>query len=139
MTAPRKHAEIYHAACRGAVAVAAQGTANLGNAPMSALGQKRTLGHLRAMSALPPKADIALHRSECPLCAKSRHSALQQKALLFDHLVGQDAQRLRDRQAERFRSFKIDGQVKFGRLLDRQIGGTGTFQDFINVRCGAPI
>src|SRR5215469_14009542 len=26
------------------------------------------------MSALPPKADIALHRSECPLCAKSRHS-----------------------------------------------------------------
>src|SRR6516225_8806173 len=24
------------------------------------------------MSALPPKADIALHRSECPLCAKSR-------------------------------------------------------------------
>src|SRR6516225_12421722 len=25
---------------------------------MSALGHKRTLGHLRAMSALPPKADI---------------------------------------------------------------------------------
>ena len=25
---------------------------------MSALGQKRTLGHLRLMSALPPKADI---------------------------------------------------------------------------------
>src|SRR6516164_3328400 len=25
---------------------------------MSALGQKQTLGHLRAMSALPPKADI---------------------------------------------------------------------------------
>ena len=25
---------------------------------MSALGQKRTLGHVRAMSALPPKADI---------------------------------------------------------------------------------
>jgi hypothetical protein len=27
-------------------------------AAMSALGQKRTLGHVRAMSALPPKADI---------------------------------------------------------------------------------
>jgi hypothetical protein len=25
---------------------------------MSALGQKRTLGYLQAMSALPPKADI---------------------------------------------------------------------------------
>jgi len=40
---------------------------------MSALGQKQTLGKVRPMSALPPKADIALHRSECPLCAKSRH------------------------------------------------------------------
>ena len=32
-----------------------------GNNPqdrMSALGQKQALGHLRAMSALPPKADI---------------------------------------------------------------------------------
>ena len=27
----------------------------------------------RPMSALPPKVDIALHRSECPLCAKSGH------------------------------------------------------------------
>jgi hypothetical protein len=26
---------------------------------MSALGQKQTSGHLRTMSALPPKADIA--------------------------------------------------------------------------------
>jgi hypothetical protein len=31
------------------------------------------------MSALPPIADIALHRSECPLCAKSGPSAMQQK------------------------------------------------------------
>jgi hypothetical protein len=28
---------------------------------------------VRPMSALPPIADIALHRSECPLCAKSGH------------------------------------------------------------------
>jgi hypothetical protein len=55
---------------------------------MSALGQKQTLGKVRPMSALPPKADIALHRSECPLCAKSRHSALQQRMSLFDHQVG---------------------------------------------------
>jgi len=47
---------------------------------MSALGQKQTLQHLQKMSALPPKADIALHRSECPLCAKSGHSAAQQNA-----------------------------------------------------------
>jgi hypothetical protein len=29
--------------------------------PMSALGQKRTLTHLRPMSALPPKADMDQH------------------------------------------------------------------------------
>src|SRR3974390_1845715 len=34
------------------------------------------------MSALPPKADIALHRSECPLCAKSRHSAVRRNTSL---------------------------------------------------------
>src|SRR6516165_4399473 len=33
---------------------------------MSALGQKRTLGHLQTMSALPPKADInRWHREAC--------------------------------------------------------------------------
>jgi hypothetical protein len=31
------------------------------NSPMSALGQKRTSPHVRAMSALLPKADIPLH------------------------------------------------------------------------------
>src|SRR6516225_4660123 len=36
---------------------------------MSALGQKQTLTPVNLMSALPPKADIALRRSECPLCA----------------------------------------------------------------------
>jgi hypothetical protein len=29
---------------------------------MSALGQKQTSAHVRVMSALPPKADIAEHR-----------------------------------------------------------------------------
>src|SRR6516162_7952449 len=45
---------------------------------MSALGQKQTLGKVRPMSALPPKADIALHCSECPLCAKSGREQPQQ-------------------------------------------------------------
>jgi hypothetical protein len=31
---------------------------------MSALGQKRTLGRVRIMSALPPKADIPLLRHD---------------------------------------------------------------------------
>jgi hypothetical protein len=32
---------------------------------MSALGQKRTSGHVRVMSALPPKADIRHRRYRC--------------------------------------------------------------------------
>jgi hypothetical protein len=35
---------------------------------MSALGQKRTLGHVRVMSALPPKADIPKRRRMSALC-----------------------------------------------------------------------
>ena len=56
------------------------------------------------MSALPPKADIALHRSECPLCPKSGHSALRQRLALFDDLIGGNVQCLigwRVRQLER--------------------------------------
>ena len=60
---------------------------------MSALGQKQTFSNVGAMSALPPKADIALHRSECPLCANSGREQVQQKSTiegsLFDHLVGE--------------------------------------------------
>jgi hypothetical protein len=38
---------------------------------MSALGHKRTIGGGRAMSALPPKADMVQHARDVPLCAKS--------------------------------------------------------------------
>ena len=45
-------------------------------------------------------------------------------ARLLDHLVGGHQQRLRDRQAERFCGFEVDGQIEFCRLLDRQVGRT---------------
>jgi hypothetical protein len=35
-----------------------------------------------------PKSGHSAARSRCPLCAKSRHSALRQRLALFDHLVG---------------------------------------------------
>src|SRR5262245_11714622 len=47
---------------------------------MSALGQKRTLGHVRAMSALPPKADIGTQPRDVRFvpkadsCIASHHS-----------------------------------------------------------------
>ena len=38
---------------------------------MSALGQKRTLGYLQAMSALPPKADIRQHNYDVRFVPKA--------------------------------------------------------------------
>src|SRR5262249_20413502 len=38
---------------------------------MSALGQKRTLGHVRVMSALPPKADIGTQWSNVRFVPKA--------------------------------------------------------------------
>jgi hypothetical protein len=54
---------------------------------MSALGQKQTSGHVRVMSALPPKADIGTQSRNvrfvplADLCSAANGS-------LFDHLVG---------------------------------------------------
>src|SRR5215472_10474342 len=41
---------------------------------MSALGHKRTSQQVRAMSALPPKADIRQRRLGCPFCANKGHA-----------------------------------------------------------------
>src|SRR6516162_6665833 len=52
--------------------------------PMSALGQKRTLGQVRAMSALPPKADIGTQprdvrfvpKADIPRCSEDRRHSI---------------------------------------------------------------
>ena len=41
------------------------------NALMSALGHKRTLRHVQAMSALPPKADVSLVRCDVRFVPKA--------------------------------------------------------------------
>jgi hypothetical protein len=46
---------------------------------MSALGQKQTLAPFRVMSALPPKADMVLHRQMISLML-----AIEQKLLEYD-------------------------------------------------------
>jgi hypothetical protein len=40
---------------------------------------------------------------------------------LFDHLVGEGEQRLRDCQAERLSGFQIDNQIEFRRLINRHV------------------
>ena len=44
----------------------------------------RRLGYVR----FAPESGQTGEGSTCPLCAKSGHTHLQQKVLLFDHLVG---------------------------------------------------
>src|SRR5271165_4424165 len=51
---------------------------------------------------------------------------------LVDHLVGKREQLVRDRQAEHLGGREIDGKIKFGRLLNRYVGGLRTAQNFID-------
>ena len=82
---------------------------------MSALGHKRTFKRPYSMSALPPKADIRR---------------------LFDHLIGTGDQCRRNSEAESCRCLETDDKFDLRRLLDRQVCGLCSLQDFIHVaRC----
>jgi hypothetical protein len=52
---------------------------------------------------------------------------------LFDHLIGASEERRRHGQTECLGRLHVNNQLEFGRLLNRQIGRLGTFEDFINV------
>jgi hypothetical protein len=40
---------------------------------------------------------------------------------LFDHLVGAQQERFRDRQPQRLGGGQVDEEIEFGRLLDRKV------------------
>jgi len=56
---------------------------------------------------------------------------------LLDDLIGEGKDPLRDRQSQHGGGFKIDHELKPGRLLDRQIGGSGALQDLVDERGSA--
>src|SRR5262249_6024736 len=58
-----------------------------------------------------PIAEHWLNGSGCPLCAKSRHSALRHRPALFDHFVGATEQRGRYSDPKSLGSGQIDGEV----------------------------
>ena len=43
----------------------------------------------------------------------------------------------RDGQADLAGIVEIDNELKFGRLLDREVGGLGAFEDLVDVNCSA--
>jgi hypothetical protein len=57
---------------------------------------------------------------------------------MFNHLVRSSEERLRNRQPERLGRFEIDRELECCRGLNRQIGGVGAADYFIDVGGRAP-
>ena len=64
--------------------------------------------------------------------------AVQQRSILFDHLVGAQQYRRWNCDADRFRSLEIDDKLECGWLFNRQIGGLGASENFIHVGGRSP-
>src|SRR4029078_13515577 len=87
--------------------------------PNVAMGQKPTFRGLRAMSALPPKADlkadiVAVCRS--PVSAKSCRERGRQTRCLFNYLVGALLKKQRHVESNFLGSLEIDDKFELGRL-----------------------
>src|SRR5260370_15614613 len=59
------------------------------------------------------------------------HAVQQTMRGSLDHLVSAQQKRLRNFEAERLGGRKVDDEFEFGRLLDRDVGGLRTAQNFV--------
>lgn len=62
-----------------------------------------------------PKATELMRHNKTSLCANGVLMHRSSRTALFDHLVGEQQERLSNRQAESFGRFKIDYKFKFFR------------------------
>src|SRR5215831_5908739 len=56
----------------------------------------------------------------------------------LDHLVGEQQERLRDRQAERLGGGQVDDEIELGGLLDRDVTRLRPAENLVNIISGAP-
>ena len=87
----------------------------------------------KADIGVTPKSRHSLPRPACPLCAQKQTYAVQQKTLLFDHLVGAREHCPWNGKAKCFGGFQVYGQLVLGRRLYRKLGGFLTLEYAIDV------
>jgi hypothetical protein len=104
---------------------------------MSHMGQSATSRFVRAESALASNRTLASLTVMSQLYEQTH--APQQRTYLFDHLVGDHEQRVRNGNAKRAGGRQVDDQFESGRLRDRQIGRLLTFEDSAGVDAGLPV
>ena len=99
---------------------------------MSALDHKRTSHQVRAMSALPPKADMVQHDRDVRFVPKADIARLTQSPRQ------PTAKGLAYRETESFGRLEIDDKLEFVGRLHRQITRQFTFEDAINIGTRTP-
>src|ERR1700737_1140366 len=55
----------------------------------------------------------------------------------IDHLIRPQQERLGNRQAEGLGGLEVDDQLELRRLLDREVGGLGAVENFVDIVGGA--
>ena len=91
---------------------------------MAAQGTKSEAADLRQSFRSAPEAAVRGSLIEPRESTRSGRSPA-----LLDNLVGAHQHRVRHSEAERLGGLEVDDQLEGRRLLDRQIGGLGAFED----------